>query len=89
MLFFLVIGGAAFGLTFWLAESALVGAIVGVLSGALFALLILLIMRRANKNVKFQYGAANYVRDNSLCIDYRKSIYLYKKVTKTRRSSND
>ena len=89
MLFFLVIGGAAFGLTFWLAESALVGAIVGVLSGALFALLILLIMRRANKNVKFQYGAANYVRDNSLRILERKELYLYRTVTKTPRPKSN
>jgi hypothetical protein len=89
MLFFLVIGGAAFGLTFWLSESALVGAIVGVLSGALFALLILLIMRRANKNVKFQYGAANYVRDNSLRILERKELYLYRTVSKTPRPKSN
>lgn len=89
MLFFLVIGGAAFGLTFWLSESAPVGAIVGVLSGALFALLILLIMRRANKNVKFQYGAANYVRDNSLRILERKELYLYRTVTKTPRPKSN
>lgn len=89
MLFFLVIGGAAFGLTFWLSESAPVGAIVGVLSGALFALLILLIMRRANKNVKFQYGAANYVRDNSLRILERKELYLYRTVSKTPRPKSN
>ena len=89
MLFFLVIGGAAFGLTFWLSESAPVGAIGGVLSGALFALLILLIMRRANKNVKFQYGAANYVRDNSLRILERKELYLYRTVSKTPRPKSN
>lgn len=88
MLFFVVgIGiGALIGL---LAEEMVVGLLIGAGIGIALATTILLIMRKQNKNVMFQYGAANYVRDNSLNIDYRKSIYLYKKVTKTRRSSND
>ena len=88
MLFFVVgIGiGALIGL---LAEEMVVGLLIGAGIGIALATTILLIMRKQNKNVMFQYGAANYVRDNSLCIDYRKSIYLYKKVTKTSRSSND
>ena len=87
-LFFVVgIGiGALIGL---LAEEMVVGLLIGAGIGIALATTILLIMRKQNKNVMFQYGAANYVRDNSLCIDYRKSIYLYKKVTKTSRSSND
>ncbi len=88
MLFFVVgIGiGALIGL---LAEEMVVGLLIGAGIGIALATTILLIMRKQNKNVMFQYGAANYVRDNSLNIDYRKSIYLYKKVTKTSRSSND
>jgi hypothetical protein len=45
-------------------------------------------MRRKMKNVRFQYGAANYEKPNSLRITGRKDIYLYKKVTRTKRASS-
>ena len=87
-LFFLVIGGATFGLGFAISSEILVGVLAGVFMGALMATIILLIMRRANRAVRFQYGAANYVREDSLHIDTRREIFLYRRVTKTRRASS-
>lgn len=86
-LFFLVIAGAIIGIGAAV-EELVGGIIIGAIVGAVISTVILLIMRRANKNVKFQYGAASYVRENSLHIEIRKNIYLYKKITKTRRSSS-
>jgi hypothetical protein len=40
------------------------------------------------KNVRFQYGAANYEKPGSLRIDRRKDIFLYKKVTRTKIQSS-
>ena len=51
-------------------------------------ILIMVGMRRKMKNVRFQYGAANYEKPNSLRITGRKDIYLYKKVTRTKRASS-
>ena len=65
-----------------------IGLGIGALFGIIFATIIVLAMRSKNKNVKFNYGAANYVRENSFGIDYRKSIYLYSKVYKTARPQN-
>ena len=70
-------------------DNLLIWLLIGVGLGIIMASSILLAMRKKNKNVQFQYGAANYVRDNSYNIDYRKSLFLYSKVTKTRRSSSD
>ena len=66
-------------------DALLILAAIGVITGAIIATSVLLGMRKVNKNVKFEYGAANYVRDNSFNINYRKSIFLYSKVTKTPR----
>ena len=85
-IFFLIFLGIGIGLGFAFDEF-IVGLIIGII-GVIASTSILLGMRKANKNVQFQYGASNYVRDNSFHIDYRKSIYLYSKVTKTRRSSS-
>jgi hypothetical protein len=88
-LFFIAILGIVTGISVLLDTSFLVyGLIGGSIFGAIISTIILLMMRKANKNVRFQYGAANYVRDNSYNIDYRKSIYLYNKITKTRRSDS-
>ena len=88
-LFFILIGGAVFGIAFAITSDWLVGLIGGLIMGAIFSTIILLIMRRANKPVRFQYGAANYVRKDSLFINNRREIYLYRRVTKTRRSSSN
>ncbi len=66
----------------------LIGLAIGGILGIVFATIIVLAMRSKCKNVKFQYGASNYVRDNSFGINYRKSIYLYSRVSKTRRAQN-
>ena len=87
-LFFLLIGGAIFGIVFAISSELVVGIIIGLIVGAIISTIILLIMRRLNKAVRFQYGASNYVRDGSLHIDTRKELYLYRHVTKTRRSSS-
>ena len=83
-IFFLIFAGIGLGLGFALSE-ILILSIIGVVTGAIVATAILLGMRKKNKNVQFVYGASNYVRDNSLNIDYRKSLFLYSKITKTPR----
>ncbi|MBO4856501.1 MAG: hypothetical protein J5511_03930 [Bacilli bacterium] len=90
-IFLAVIGGIFGGILF--ANSGeisglLIGLGIGAVFGIIFATIIVLAMRRKNKNVKFEYGASNYVRDNSFGINYRKSIYLYSRVSKTRRAQN-
>ena len=87
-LFFLVIGGATFGICAAL-DALMPGIFIGIILGAVVSTIILLIMRKANKNVQFQYGAASYIRDGSLHIDTRKDIYLYRKLTKTRRQTSN
>lgn len=88
LLFFLAIGGATFGIAFAITTEWLIGLVAGIILGLVAATIILLAMRRANKPVRFQYGAANYVRPDSLFINNRKEIYLYRTVSKTRRSSS-
>ena len=83
-IFFLIFAGIGLGLGFALSE-ILILSIIGVVTGAIVATAILLGMRKKNKNVQFVYGASNYVRDNSFNIDYRKSLFLYSKITKTPR----
>ena len=77
--------GVGLGFAF---ESLLILSIIGAGMGILVATTVLLGMRKKNKNVQFEYGASNYVRKDSFAINYRKSLYLYSKVTKTRRSSS-
>lgn len=89
LLFFILIGGAGFGIVFAISQELVVGIIVGIILGIISSTAILLGMRRANKPVKFQYGAANYVRNNSLHIDTRRDIFLYRRVSKTRRASTN
>ena len=90
-IFLAVIGGAIGGI---LAANSgdITGLFIGLGIGAIFAIVIatviVLAMRSKCKNVKFQYGASSYVRDNSFGINYRKSIYLYSRVSKTRRAQN-
>jgi hypothetical protein len=69
--------------------SFFIGLAIGAVMGIIFATIILLAMRRKNKNVHFQYGAANYVRDNSFGINYRKSIYLYSRTSRTARANSN
>ena len=89
-IFFFVFAGIGALLAFLLApEYWWVGLIGGAILGLIAGIICVVIMRGANKNVKFQYGAANYVRDNSFEINYRKSIYLYSNVTKTPRPKDN
>ena len=86
-LFFLAFVGMITGIGA-LMDYILEGMVAGAIIGAVVATVIVLMMRRANKNVQFQYGAASYVRSGSFSINMRKDIYLYRKVTKTRRASS-
>ena len=86
-IFFLIFAGLGVGLGFAFQEP-LILSIIGIVIGIIVATSILLGMRKKNKNVQFEYGASNYVRKDSFNINYRKSLYLYSKVTKTRRSSS-
>ena len=84
MLFFILIGGAVFGICAAM-EMLLGGIVAGLIIGAIASTSILMGMRSKNKTVRWQYGAASYVRDNSFHIFSRKDIFLYRKVTKTPR----
>ena len=88
MLFFILIGGAVFGLcaALELLEGGIIAALV---IGPIASTSILMGMRSKNKTVRWQYGAANYVRDNSFHILSRKDIFLYRKVSKTPRPQNN
>ena len=83
-IFFLLFAGVVFGICAMM-EELVVGLIAGVLIGGIVSTIILLAMRKTNKNVKFQYGASPYVRENSFHIESRKNIYLYRKLYKTAR----
>ena len=84
-LFFLLFVGLFTGIGA-IAESIVVWLIVGVVVGAMAASGILAGMVRKNKNVRFQYGAASYVRNDSFRIYSRRDIFLYRKVSKTARA---
>ena len=71
-----------------LAESIPGGLIIGGIIGIIATSIILAGMVRKNKNVRFQYGAASYVRENSFHIFSRRDIYLYRKVSKTARATS-
>ena len=86
-IFFLAITAVFFGIGA-LIEYAVAGLIAGAIIGIIVSTIILLAMRRTNKNVQFQYGASSYVRPGSYRIDTRKDIYLYRKVYKSRRASS-
>ena len=86
-IFFLAITAVFFGIGA-LMDYAVAGLIAGAIIGIIVSTIILLAMRRTNKNVQFQYGASSYVRPGSYRIDTRKDIYLYRKVYKSRRASS-
>ena len=89
MIFFLGLAGIGVGIGAAVGGDALIiGLIAGAVLGLVVALVVTLSMRRANKNVQFQNGAGQYVRDGSYAITDRKSFYLYSKVTKTKKSNN-
>ena len=84
-IFFLGITAVVFAIGA-LMEYLVEGLIAGAIMGAIIATVICLAMRGKNKNVKFQYGASPYVRENSFHIYLRKDIFLYRKITKTARA---
>ena len=86
-IFFLALTAIVFGIGA-LMDMMIEGLIAGAIIGAIVSTIILLAMRKTNKNVQFQYGASNYVRPGSFLINMRKDIYLYRKVVKTRRASS-
>lgn len=89
-MFFLIFGGAIFGLIFALKGDGdfAMPALIGVVAGLIISLSIMFIWRRKMKNVRFQYGAANYEKQDSLFINHRRDIFMYRKVYKTKRSSS-
>ena len=86
-IFFLPFVGIGVGIGF-LFESLVIGITAGAIIGIIVALVATLSMRKKNKNVQFQYGAASYVRAGSFAITERKDIYLYRNISKTRRSNS-
>ena len=90
MIFLLGLTGLGAGIGAACGEGAwLYGLIFGAILGLIVALIVTLCMRRANKNVQFQYGASSYVRSGSFAITGRNSIFLYKKVDKTKKQTNN
>ena len=85
-LFFLIFVGICTGIGA-IAQNVLIGLIVGLIIGAIAASGILAGMISKNKNVRFQYGASSYVRNNSFHIYSRRDIYLYRHVSKSARST--
>lgn len=86
---FLVIGGLATLLSFLIdKENIATGIVVSLIIGIIFATIILLALWKVNKNVRFQRGAQSYIRSGSLNIKTRRSIFLYKKVSRTRRAQS-
>ena len=87
LLFLLGFGGLAFFVTFAICsfeqDKILASVLIGLVVGLIVAISILAGFKKKNKNVKFEYGAAKYEKENSCYIDTRKDIFLYKKVTKT------
>ncbi len=85
-LFFLIFVGICTGIGA-IAQNVLIGLIIGLIIGAIVASGILAGMISKNKNVRFQYGASSYVRNNSFHIYSRRDIYLYRQVSKSARST--
>ena len=83
-IFFLVLTGIGVGVGA-LIDFIWAGLIAGAVIGIIVASCVLAGMRKANKNVQFQSGAANYVRPDSFRITDRKDMYLYSKVSKSKR----
>ena len=84
---FILIAGAAFGITYAIASEEEMGLVIAIVAGLVIGLAsaigILLGLRRQMKPVRFQHGASNYVVPNSLNITTSRDIYLYRKVTKS------
>ena len=87
-LFFLGITGLFTGIGA-IAQYIIPWLVAGLVLGIGVASAIIAAMVRKNKNVRFQYGAASYVRNDSFHIHSRRDIYLYHKITKTARTSSN
>ena len=87
-LFFLAITGLFTGIGA-IAQYIIPWLVAGLVLGIGVASAIIAAMVRKNKNVRFQYGAASYVRNDSFHIHSRRDIYLYHKITKTARASSN
>lgn len=88
--FWLIFGAIGFGIGFLVAgdDGIVIPLVIGLIFGLLCAIGAMFTWRRKMKNVRFQYGAANYEKPNSLNITGRKDIYLYTKTTRTKKASS-
>ena len=80
----LAAGGLGFGLGYLIMEgdlfyALLMGVILLLIGGVVSAIAI---TKKLKKRVSLQYGAKNYVRENSYHLTYSKDTFLYKKVSK-------
>jgi hypothetical protein len=93
LLFFVLITAITFLLAFAIcdfeSEKIFVSALIGLIVGVVGSIGGVIGLRRLNKNVHFQYGAAQYEKENSCYINMRKDIYLYKKVSKRAKPKNN
>ena len=87
LLFFILFAGISFGVGYAMEKLLVIGA-VGSIIGCFISSAILIGFSRKNRNVHFSYGASPYVRSGSFHIFERKNIFLYKNVTRSRRSSS-
>lgn len=62
--------------------------LIAVVIGAVVAFLVLAVMKGQLKSVHRQNNAAGYIRDDSFDLRVSRDIYLYRNITRTRRSSS-
>lgn len=89
----ILFGALGAGITFGLMSGSdyrIIATIVaGVVVGLLGAFGITFALRRQLRPVRFQHGAANYVRSGSFGLTNSKDIFLYKTVTRTAKPKNN
>lgn len=90
---FIIFAALGAGITFGLmsgSEYRIISTIgVGIAAGLLIAFGITFGLKRQLRPVRFQHGAASYVRSGSFGLTNSKDIFLYKTVTRTARPKNN
>lgn len=69
-------------------ESAGGNAVIALIIGAVVALVAVLIMRSRMNTAKFKSNAVDYLEQGSYDLHHRHDVYLYSRVSKTRRQSS-
>ena len=86
---FLLLFFIAFAICEFNPEKILAPILIGLVIGLVTSIFGMRLMIRKNKNVHFQYGAFPYEKQGSCYINTRKDIFLYRKVTRTAKQTNN